>query len=274
MQKQNSETDLVASAMNEMGSTVQEVSKNATNAATAAAQANDASHAGAKIVRETIEAIHQLAEGVERSDEVIQRLAQESQNISKIIEVIQAIAEQTNLLALNAAIEAARAGEQGRGFAVVADEVRTLAQRTQSSTQEINDIVGRLQAGTADAVRTMRDGRGHAKLSVEQAARAGVSLDAITKAIGTISEMNTQIATAVEEQTVVIGEMNRNIVSISDATGLNGHVVQGVVTASNSLSQLAHDIEALVQKFKVAHLIAAGVPRTTPDTRRESSRHP
>ena len=178
--RQQSEIGQVATAMNEMSATVTEVSKNAANAATAAQDADDRAKDGCDVVNTTVQTINNLASEVERTSEVIESLKGDSISIGAVLDVIRDIAEQTNLLALNAAIEAARAGEQGRGFAVVADEVRTLASRTQQSTREINDMIERLQNGANQAVSVMEMGRAKAEESVDQAAKAGEALQAIT----------------------------------------------------------------------------------------------
>ncbi len=214
--EQKDEVDKVATAMTEMSATVHEVARNATEAAEAAQRADEETSKGKSVVSQAIEAIDLLANEVNDAAQVIHRLEQDSDEIGAVLDVIRGIAEQTNLLALNAAIEAARAGEQGRGFAVVADEVRTLAQRTQQSTQEIQNMIERLQSGAQDAVKAMEQGRSRAQVGVEQAAEAGTSLETIAQAVGTISDMNTQIATAAEEQSVVAEEINLNIVAISD----------------------------------------------------------
>jgi len=249
--KQHAETEQVASAMNQMTATVHEVARNAEQAAAAAHEASDESANGHGVVDETISSINKLAGEVETAAEVIHQLEKDSENIGAILDVIRGISEQTNLLALNAAIEAARAGEQGRGFAVVADEVRTLASRTQESTEEIQEMIENLQAGTAQAVNVMKSGRQQAQTSVDNAGRAGESLGTIASSVSTISEMNTQIATAAEEQTAVAEEINRNISNISE---LGQHVTSNSeMTASSSeeLSRLSHDLQDLVGQFKV-----------------------
>jgi methyl-accepting chemotaxis protein len=251
VKRQQGETDQVATAMNEMSATVQEVARSASSAANAAHQADEEAGQGKRVVSETIEAIDSLAGEVEKASQVIQKLEQDSTGIGVVLDVIKGIAEQTNLLALNAAIEAARAGEQGRGFAVVADEVRTLAQRTQQSTQEIRQMIERLQAGAKDAVKVMQEGKSGAQKSVEQAAKAGASLEAITKVVSTITDMNTQIASAAEEQSAVAEEINRNIVSISQIAGQTAQDAQQVASSNKNFAKLAVQLQSLVGHFKV-----------------------
>ncbi|MBK1672399.1 chemotaxis protein [Ectothiorhodospira shaposhnikovii] len=251
VRRQHSETDQVATAMNQMTATVQEVSRNASEAAQAAATTREEAASGDKVVRETIRAIELLADEVENASRVITRLSEDSDDIGKVLEVIRGIAEQTNLLALNAAIEAARAGEQGRGFAVVADEVRTLASRTQSSTTEIQAMIERLQSGAVGAVKVMEEGRGKARQSVTQAARAGESLKAISGAVNNINDMNAQIASAAEEQSAVTEEINRNITNIAQAVEQTSSGSDQIALASDELARLAAELQNLVGRFKV-----------------------
>lgn len=249
---QTRETEQVATAMNEMSATVQEVAHNAASAASAANNADQEAKSGKTIVTQTATAIQQLAESVERTAQVIHQLEADSETIGSVLDVIKGIAEQTNLLALNAAIEAARAGEQGRGFAVVADEVRTLASRTQTSTQEIQQMIERLQSGARNAVDAMEQGRTQAHAGVEQAREAADSLTAITRAVTTINEMNTMIASAAEEQTSVAEDMNRNIVNISQLSHDTAGAAEQTTSASTELSKLASQLESLVNQFKLS----------------------
>ena len=249
--EQHSATDQVATAMNEMSATVQEVARNAGEAAAAARQADDDAKAGRKVVSDTVSVIESLSHEVEKASKVIQELEAESDNIGSVLDVIKGIAEQTNLLALNAAIEAARAGEQGRGFAVVADEVRTLASRTQASTTEIQAMIERLQQGTKNAVQVMEQGKSQASVGVETAIKAGSSLDSITSAVSSITEMNIQIASAAEEQNSVAEEINRNISNISSISDRTAGHSQQNANASRELSSLASELQSLVGQFKI-----------------------
>ena len=250
--RQTRETEQVATAMNEMSATVHEVAQNAASAASAANNADTEAKGGKTVVTQTASAIQHLASSVEHTAQVIHQLEADSETIGSVLDVIKGIAEQTNLLALNAAIEAARAGEQGRGFAVVADEVRTLASRTQTSTQEIQQMIERLQSGAANAVAAMEQGRTQAQSGVEQAQEAAESLEAITRAVTTINEMNTMIASAAEEQTSVAEEMNKSIVSISQLTHDTAGAVEQTTSASTELSKLASQLESLVSQFKLS----------------------
>ena len=200
VERQQSETEQVATAVNEMTATVQEIALNSVQAAQAATQGNEEAGKGRRIVAEAIDSMDVLSQQVDRTVEVLQKLKTDSGNIGVVLDVIRSIAEQTNLLALNAAIEAARAGEQGRGFAVVADEVRTLAQRTQQSTREIQEMIQRLQTGVGEVASTMEQGQQQTRATVEKVSEAGGSLQSITASVSVITDMSTQIATATESR--------------------------------------------------------------------------
>jgi methyl-accepting chemotaxis protein len=249
--KQQSEIDLVASAVTEMSSTVQEVARNVENAAHDAEEADSQAVQGQQIVQKTMKAIEDLAGEIERAADVINSLQQESDNIGSVLDVIGGIAEQTNLLALNAAIEAARAGEQGRGFAVVADEVRTLASRTQSSTQEIQEMIERLQAGAKEAVAVMKKGREQVTTSVGHAEDASASLQNITSAVTVIKEMSQQIASASREQSSVTEEIHQNVISIAQVANQTSSDSKKIAGGSNNLSSLSTELNSLISQFKL-----------------------
>jgi methyl-accepting chemotaxis protein len=250
-EEQQQSVDMIATAMNEMGATVHEIARNANETANAAKQSASETSSSQAIVNSSIEGINSLFEKMQSASAVIQTLAQDVGEISTVLEVIRGISEQTNLLALNAAIEAARAGEQGRGFAVVADEVRTLAQRTQESTEEINTMIQKLQGGAKDAVTAMDEGIDTAKTSVEHADKAGESLDNITAAISIITDLSIQVATATEEQSSVVEELNSHILNIknmSDSTVLES---QNINDQCQGLSHSATELNDMVANFKV-----------------------
>lgn len=249
--QQQSQIDQVATAMNEMTATVQEVARHAQEAASTATEADDVASEGSKVVEQTISSINVLASEIENSAAIIKKVEEDGIQIGTVLNVIKSIAEQTNLLALNAAIEAARAGEQGRGFAVVADEVRTLASRTQESTQEIQDMIEQLQSGSQQAVQAMANSQEKAQATVNQAGSAGSSLRAITSNVASISDMNLQIATAAEEQSAVSEEINRNVVEISQIAEQSAEGAQQTAIASEELSELAGQLQSLIQQFKV-----------------------
>lgn len=251
LNNQRSETEQVATAMNEMSATVQEVARSAGDASGAAMNADNEAKAGNSIVQNASHSIDELAREVESAASVIQQLAQDSDQIGSVLDVIKGIAEQTNLLALNAAIEAARAGEQGRGFAVVADEVRTLAGRTQESTQEIESMIDKLQTGAKNAVTAMETGQKKAVVGVDQTKQAGEALAAITRAVTTINEMNTHIASAAEQQSATTEEMNKNIININQLADETSSSADQSTAASAELSKLAADLQNLVNQFKI-----------------------
>lgn len=250
MRKQQSEISQVATAMNEMHATASEVARSASLAADAARHADQEAVVGRDVSLQTIEAIESLANAVENATEVIESLAKDSEEIGSVLDVIGSIAEQTNLLALNAAIEAARAGEAGRGFAVVADEVRTLASRTQQSTQEINDMVTRLQHGAGQAVEAMVIGRAEAHSGVEQTLKTTACLESIVKAISTINDMNVQIASAAEEQSAVSEEITRSVVAINDLTSETTEGAVQTTEASHEVARLASALQELLGRFR------------------------
>ncbi|MCU7850300.1 MAG: methyl-accepting chemotaxis protein [Candidatus Thiodiazotropha sp. (ex Lucinoma kastoroae)] len=251
IQNQRSETEQVATAMNEMTVTVQQVAVNINHTASAADEANQQTSEGSLIVQRSIAQINKLAEQVETSSHTINDLEKHSETINTVLDVIKGIADQTNLLALNAAIEAARAGEQGRGFAVVADEVRTLADRTRKSTDEINGMIEKLQAGSRQAVTVMDQSREEAKSAVEFATQTGDALATITQAVEKINEMSTQIASAAEEQGSVAEEINRNIVKINDMSNQTADGASETATASQDLARMATELQGLVERFTV-----------------------
>ncbi len=249
IQKETNEIHKTATAINEMTSTVEEVSRNASTTAATASHANDDIEQGNEVVQQTIESIKIMASTIENGSLVINRLGDNSQSIGSILDVIKGIAEQTNLLALNAAIEAARAGEQGRGFAVVADEVRSLAQRTQESTKEIEDMILKLQVGTENAVESMKTGQQQAHDSVEQATKAGVTLTTVTDSISVINDMNTQIATAAKQQTAVVEEINKNITEINNISEQNATAVNEMTATTEEVARMAIYLQDLTQQF-------------------------
>ena len=248
--EQRAQTDLVATAMNEMAATVAEVARNAAAAAEATEKTDAEAREGHQVVSSTMRTIESLAGEVERASESIHKLEQDSEQIGTVLDVIKGIAEQTNLLALNAAIEAARAGEQGRGFAVVADEVRTLATRTQQSTQEIAEMIEVLQAGARESVETMSENRNRARESVEQAARASKSLETITDAVTHMNDMNTQIASAAEEQSAVAEEVNRNVTTIRGIAESTSAGAEKSAGATARLAELSGDLREMLRRYE------------------------
>ncbi|MDP2749037.1 MAG: methyl-accepting chemotaxis protein [Pseudomonas sp.] len=251
VQKQLAEIELVATAVHEMTATAQDVARNATHAAEAANHADRAANQGKQTVQHTAEAIAALAQEIGRAVTVVQTLAKDSENINAILVAIRGIAEQTNLLALNAAIEAARAGEQGRGFAVVADEVRNLAQKTQKATEEIQTMIQQLQQGTRDVVKVMEDSQGKTEVSVQQASQAAEALESITQAVSVINDMNTQIASAAEEQSAVAEDINRNVTNIGQVANEVAGGADEASQASAELTKLAEQQRRLINQFRV-----------------------
>ncbi|MEN2397585.1 methyl-accepting chemotaxis protein [Pseudomonas sp. B22(2024)] len=248
---QKVETDQVATAMHEMTATVQEVARNAEEASQAAAAADGEARAGDQVVNEAIAQIERLASEVERSTDAMTVLQQESDKIGSVMDVIKAVAEQTNLLALNAAIEAARAGEAGRGFAVVADEVRGLAQRTQKSTEEIEDLVAGLQNGTQQVAAVMNNSRSLTDSSVALTRKAGVSLENITRTVSNIQSMNQQIAAAAEEQSAVAEEISRSIINVRDVSEQTAAASEETAASSVELARLGNQLQMMVSHFRV-----------------------
>ncbi len=248
--EQQMQTDQLATAINEMAAAVQEVAHNTKQAATTADKANQEASNGRSIVNGNIDAMDNLANEIQKASAVIHQLQSESNEIGGVLDVIKGIAEQTNLLALNAAIEAARAGEQGRGFAVVADEVRTLASRTQESTQEIQNMIERLQSRAQEAVKVMNENQAQSQAGVENASRVNDSLQNINTAIEEISDLNTQIASAADEQSHVAEEVNRNIQQISQCTDAAVGGSEQVARASEDLTRLATQLRDLADRFR------------------------
>ncbi|MDU8357963.1 methyl-accepting chemotaxis protein [Pseudomonas syringae group sp. J309-1] len=250
LQQQNSEIDQAATAVNQMSAAVEEVARNATSTSQAAKESTHAAEAGNAKVGETLEAMRTLKDRVNVTSEQVQQLAGQTQEISKVLSVIGSIADQTNLLALNAAIEAARAGEQGRGFAVVADEVRALAHRTQASTEEIEVMISSMKVRSSEVVDSMADSTREVNSTQNTAEEAGRSLQTITDAAQMIDDRNQQIATASEEQAYVAREVDRALVSIRDLALQSSEGTRQTLTASGELSQLAINLNRMVARFR------------------------
>jgi methyl-accepting chemotaxis protein len=249
--QQNNEIEQAATAVNEMTSAVEEVARNAVSTSEASRNATTSAGDGRDLVQETVSAIERMSGDVQATATLIGDLANESRDIGKVLDVIRGLADQTNLLALNAAIEAARAGEAGRGFAVVADEVRALAHRTQQSTSEIERMIGSIQAGTEHAVDSMRNSTELAESTLNIAKGAGMSLDTINTAIVEINERNLVIASAAEEQAQVAREVDRNLVNIRDLSVQSATGASQTSAASSELSRLAVDLNGMVGRFRL-----------------------
>ena len=251
LQQQNDEIEQAATAVNEMTAAVEEVARNAVSTSEASNQSTHAAREGRDQVVKTVDAIQTMTHDVQNTAQMIEGLAEQGRDIGKVLDVIRAIAEQTNLLALNAAIEAARAGEAGRGFAVVADEVRALAHRTAQSTQEIEKMVAGIQNGTGEAVSSMQQSNQRTQTTLEMARAAGVALEQITQSIHQINERNLVIASASEEQAQVSREVDRNLVNIRDLATQSAAGANQTSAATHELSRLAVDLNAMVARFVI-----------------------
>ncbi|WP_165674755.1 HAMP domain-containing methyl-accepting chemotaxis protein [Metapseudomonas otitidis] len=248
---QKQETDQVATAMSQMTATVHEVARNAEAAAASTQSADTRVASGNEVVRQSRGRIDQLAQAMEVTTQSIEQLSQEAQSIGAVLDVIKSVAEQTNLLALNAAIEAARAGEQGRGFAVVADEVRALARRTQQSTAEIERLIGTLREGVRRSVETMHQSETLVQKTVEDASQTEAALNGIAEAVSTLHQMNQQIAAAAEQQTAVAEEINRSVTSIRDIADQSAEAMEETATSSTRLAALGRDLQAMAAHFRL-----------------------
>ncbi len=248
--EQKNQIGLVATAVNEMSASIHEVANNTTTGDESARLAKKETSSGLQVVEKNISITNTLAKEIEQAAVVIQELKTDSESIGSVLDVIRGISEQTNLLALNAAIEAARAGEHGRGFAVVADEVRTLASRTQDSTVEIQEMIERLQSGSDSAVTVMEKGIETVNASVKQATQTGESLKSITDAVNKIFEINTQVASSIEEQSIVAEDINQNIVNVDALAQRNNESSEKAASAYEKLNVLADNLSTLVSRYK------------------------
>jgi methyl-accepting chemotaxis protein len=250
--RQQEMTDMVATAVHEMGLTVQEIAQNAGNAAVVSQNARDEAMQAREVVGGSIRHIESMSDEIGVAASAVGELADQVASIDQVLAVIRGISEQTNLLALNAAIEAARAGDMGRGFAVVADEVRTLARRTQTSTDEIQQMIGSLKQGAENAVSLMHSGQAATGTGVESSQRTGASLTAITGQVERISDMNHQVATATEEQSAVTEEINRNVQGISDLARATAGEVKACREDCLTLQRLADDLARQMGGFRLS----------------------
>ncbi len=248
--EQQSSTDMIATAINQMAVTVQEVARNTENASQSAHETKETASQGRVVVQQTMQATDNLSRLIGEANETMARVENDSSKIGSVLDVIRGISEQTNLLALNAAIEAARAGEAGRGFAVVADEVRTLAQRTQQSTAEIQNMITSLQEGTQQAVEIMQRGHTDAQQVASQAGEAGSSLENIDSQVSAINDLNVQIASAAEQQALVTDDINRNVSNISEISRTTTEAVETTGRESEALLRLSSRLAELVKQFK------------------------
>lgn len=251
MTQQKQETEKIASAISEMTSAIQSIAQNAEQAADSAQQAQEIVLEGSNISQETQSGMQQLGSQINEAAQAIHTLASESENIGSVLDVIRGIAEQTNLLALNAAIEAARAGEQGRGFAVVADEVRSLASRTQQSTEEINTMINKLQEGSKHTVTAMETSQTLMESCVSNTQKTSESMNSVVNSITNIMDMNNLIASATTEQESVMQSVSENTTIMQDISESNHQRIQGVSTASTSVDTIAHDIHDAIRQFKI-----------------------
>lgn len=251
IKRQQAQTEMISTAMTELTSSAEAVAAHALEGEKAATSADQAANEGHQVVTQSVDSINRLAGDIKRAAQKIHVLGNDAENIGAVLDVIKAVAEQTNLLALNAAIEAARAGDQGRGFSVVADEVRTLAQRTQQSTSEIQTVITKLQEGAREAILAMDDSQQQAEVSVSEAVKAGDSLNMITEAVKAINAMNAEISAAAEEQSTVAREAENNILEISNVGEDAVKCVETTETASNDVAELSAELNKLVSMFKI-----------------------
>ncbi|KHT51903.1 methyl-accepting chemotaxis protein [Vibrio sinaloensis] len=252
LNQQQSDVDMLATAMTQMLATVEEVASRTVEANDASRLAANETNSSHQIISQNVNEANQLAQQMDSASHVVEQLASDAKNVDTVLEVIRGVAEQTNLLALNAAIEAARAGEQGRGFAVVADEVRSLSLRTHESTLEIQNIVEKLQNGASNIVTVMEQGAVKAVNASSLSSQAGEALTRINKEVHTIEEMNQHIATAAEEQTVTVNDINRNVVSLNDMASSVSEESAQMASASKELRNVSENLMSMINRFKLA----------------------